>query len=566
MVSSVRAKRATAGARSPAAREPFGVFISYRRADSREASRAIYERLKAIANGVKVFIDIEALEGGDDFGEVLRRTVKQSSVCVAVIGPDWAGAIPPGRRLDSPDDFVRMEVATALRSGLSVIPVLLDRTPMPTADELPVDLRPLVSIHAIRLDFDKFDRDVIALVDKVRDVQGVQGAQAGSRRRVATAIGAVTAGLAITATAAYAVSEPLRDRVHFALATEPCASGFVKTCSGERDQAGATWLRKWPAPLVWSPGSPALTIPAALSSYDFAAHKSFHLAQGQQPNKADVLAHRDLDETSKKILTEGIAQGLPPNEWFPAVGLLSVHDIVDHQPTGQDYLALTYLAGWQRPVFSLAMIQDYYRNDGKQFGFERWRWFNRPKISFPSFLFSEFVVVTNDPHGGLAVQVTKTSAEKGSLLAQVRGAAIRTATAETAVRVGSKGDLLVDAAGKVSVNLLPSIERGLREIGIETNPLESVRLVVNVGVAFQEPTMNSALISIVWLDLSCKQIKELAIKRNLAVVCLRPDLGGDRLGRSEAADAPQHPTSNLRLDAWMNSKVGPDSHSVSQTR
>jgi hypothetical protein len=41
------------------------------------------------------------------------------------------------RRLDDPDDFVRLELEAALARGIRVIPVLVDRAPLPRSDSLP---------------------------------------------------------------------------------------------------------------------------------------------------------------------------------------------------------------------------------------------------------------------------------------------------------------------------------------------------------------------------------------------------------------------------------------------
>jgi hypothetical protein len=66
-------------------------------------------------------------------------------VLLAVIGRKWLSAQDDEgkRRLDNPDDFVRIEIATALRRNIRVIPILLDGATVPKANELPEELKEL---------------------------------------------------------------------------------------------------------------------------------------------------------------------------------------------------------------------------------------------------------------------------------------------------------------------------------------------------------------------------------------------------------------------------------------
>jgi YVTN family beta-propeller protein len=88
-------------------------------------------------------MDIDSLPLGVDFVDQLERSLHQTDVALVLIGPQWLAATDESgaRRLDDPDDFVRLEVAAALRSDARVIPVLVDGAPMPRSDELPEELR-----------------------------------------------------------------------------------------------------------------------------------------------------------------------------------------------------------------------------------------------------------------------------------------------------------------------------------------------------------------------------------------------------------------------------------------
>ena len=140
-----------------------GIFISYRRDDASYPARAIYERLGREFGTQAVFMDIEGLEYGEDFVETLERRLAQCQVMLALIGPKWLAVTDARgrRRLDSSQDFVRIEIRTALgRPGVKVVPVLTDGAEMPEVSELPEDLQPLVRRQALQLRIGSFDADL----------------------------------------------------------------------------------------------------------------------------------------------------------------------------------------------------------------------------------------------------------------------------------------------------------------------------------------------------------------------------------------------------------------------
>ena len=100
------------------------IFISYRRDDSAGYAGRIYDRLAAHFGEDAIFMDVDKIPAGMDFSEVLENEVKSCDVMVVLLGSQWliikdaAGK----RRLDNPQDFVRIEVATALKSQHSRYP------------------------------------------------------------------------------------------------------------------------------------------------------------------------------------------------------------------------------------------------------------------------------------------------------------------------------------------------------------------------------------------------------------------------------------------------------------
>ena len=151
-----------------------GIFISYRRQESTKDARSLYERLRGEFGREGVFIDLEGLDYGVDFVESLGRQLEGCQVLLALIGPHWLTAKDARgrRRIDDENDFVRIEVRTALDRGIRVVPVLIDGAPMPVTEELPADLQRLVRLQALDLDFKRFDQDVGRLVSVISKLLG----------------------------------------------------------------------------------------------------------------------------------------------------------------------------------------------------------------------------------------------------------------------------------------------------------------------------------------------------------------------------------------------------------
>src|SRR4051794_6577119 len=115
-----------------------GGFISYRRHEANWLAAWLHDRLVAQFGEARVFLDIDWIKPGVDFMQVITEAIARSRVLLVIIGPQWLAAEGDGcRRLDRPDDPVRVELETALCSGLRVIPLLLDGASMPPAADLP---------------------------------------------------------------------------------------------------------------------------------------------------------------------------------------------------------------------------------------------------------------------------------------------------------------------------------------------------------------------------------------------------------------------------------------------
>ena len=149
------------------------IFIGYRRDDTADASGRVFDRLYQAFGAGQVFKDVDNLPVGVDFGQHILTILPRCRVFMAMIGPRWIDAADEtgGRRLDSPEDWVRIEIETALATdGLQVVPVLINGAPMPRADQLPESLRELIRLNAaiVRRDPD-FHKDMDKLINALRE-------------------------------------------------------------------------------------------------------------------------------------------------------------------------------------------------------------------------------------------------------------------------------------------------------------------------------------------------------------------------------------------------------------
>ena len=142
------------------------IFISYRRDDAPGSAGRLYDRLADSFPREALFMDVDAMVPGVDFVRELDDAVQDCDVLLAVIGRRWLDATSPSgaRRLDDPEDFVRVEVETALKQRIRVIPVLVDGAQMPAAEELPEPLKPLARRHAVEISHSRFASDADRLV------------------------------------------------------------------------------------------------------------------------------------------------------------------------------------------------------------------------------------------------------------------------------------------------------------------------------------------------------------------------------------------------------------------
>ena len=114
-------------------------------------------------------MDVDTIEAGVDFVDVLQNAVRSCDVLVALIGRSWLNIKDETgkHRLDNPEDFVRVEIAAALSRNIRVIPVLVDGVPMPRSPELPGNLKPLARRNALEVNHQSFNADAYRLIEQL---------------------------------------------------------------------------------------------------------------------------------------------------------------------------------------------------------------------------------------------------------------------------------------------------------------------------------------------------------------------------------------------------------------
>lgn len=148
------------------------IFIGYRRDDTADVAGRIYDAMALRFGQQRIFKDVDNIGPGVDFGNYIKTVLPRCRVALILIGPHWLNSKDERgrRRIDDQNDWVRIEIETALRTpGLLVVPVLVNGASMPRAEDVPESVRPLLRRNAaiIRRDPD-FHDDVERLATALR--------------------------------------------------------------------------------------------------------------------------------------------------------------------------------------------------------------------------------------------------------------------------------------------------------------------------------------------------------------------------------------------------------------
>ena len=210
------------------------IFISYRRDDAAGYARAVYDGLARHFGADRVFMDVDDIDTGLPFADVIARAVGESKVLLVLIGTRWLGEREGEiRRIDAPGDFVAGEVALALAKSMRVIPVLLDGTAMPTEAQLPDRLKPLAARNALELGNTRFAADVDHLVATLREALPSTG------------------GVGLLTPASTPASVPARSRLPIAATAAVCVLAVAAMVGAWQ------WLARSDTPVVSATRAPA---------------------------------------------------------------------------------------------------------------------------------------------------------------------------------------------------------------------------------------------------------------------------------------------------------------------
>src|SRR5690349_1080511 len=218
------------------------IILSYRREDSAGVTGRIFDRLVQEFGTDRVFMDIDSMPAGVDFHDHLQEILADCGALLVVMGKSWRSQRKgqPARIMD-PDDWVRIEVETALERGIPVVPLLIDGASLPTREQLPESLWPLLRRNALPVDS---GRDFHAQLTRlVRDLQ----LQLGSSRPTTEAAPTNTTLQAMTAMPATSVNWAALGR-WILLLVLIVTVGIIAITGMERDSKEKWELKQLPEP------------------------------------------------------------------------------------------------------------------------------------------------------------------------------------------------------------------------------------------------------------------------------------------------------------------------------
>jgi hypothetical protein len=148
------------------------IFINYRRDNTEGVAGRLFDYLASRYSHRELFMDVEDMKPGLDRAKQFDIQVSQCRVLLAVIGPHWLDAYDQASngRLENDKDYVRIELASALKRDIAVIPILVDGAVMPSEESLSDDLKPLARRYALELRHTRFNADAEAILHSLETI------------------------------------------------------------------------------------------------------------------------------------------------------------------------------------------------------------------------------------------------------------------------------------------------------------------------------------------------------------------------------------------------------------
>ncbi|MBR5312977.1 MAG: toll/interleukin-1 receptor domain-containing protein [Clostridia bacterium] len=139
------------------------VFISYRREGGELFARSITEHFLRKYKNIDLFYDVESMKTGDFNRQIYREIQKRD--CVILLLPKNALD-----RCVSPNDWVRLEIAYALRCRKPIIPLEMEGFEWPA--ELPEDINAVRYKQGMRASNDMFEARMEKLAEMIHEAVG----------------------------------------------------------------------------------------------------------------------------------------------------------------------------------------------------------------------------------------------------------------------------------------------------------------------------------------------------------------------------------------------------------
>lgn len=276
------------------------VFLSYRRSDSAGLVGRIRDRLEAAFGPGAAFMDVEDIQGAEEFAPKLFRRIQGAAATLVLIGPGWLNAAHEGRRrLDDPNDYARREIETALASQSAILPVLLDGAPLPASADLPASLSGLLKYNALEVRSGaSFGDDVARLIASLRRIAPdlAEASHSAPKRRsaVPALIGLGAAALGLAGFAWMQMSRPAptpADVVAAAPATEAAAQPLPRVENEAPSPAPETATVPAPSP----PAADPAPTPVAVTAEPAISFSNLRLVSRQTYKDGHVIASLTFD-------------------------------------------------------------------------------------------------------------------------------------------------------------------------------------------------------------------------------------------------------------------------------
>jgi hypothetical protein len=292
------------------------IFISYRRrGEGAGYAGRLADRLIREFGDEQCFRDVDDIESGTDFVEAISNAVGACQVLVVVVAPDWLNATDASgrRRLDNPQDFVRIEIAAALDRNTRVVPVLVGGALMPAPEDLPAAIEGFARRQAHELSDTRWDYDVDQLVTAIERI----GVKRVTKRRqqpsgwvwkvpVATA----AAGIAAWAAIAAALNQDQTRQIEETIATLAAATSAA---SAATIQSADVPMLVDPAArqaVAYQPDPKTANEPAATTSYEPEPNASYDAVAAERPFILDAMRRaNDAERHALHYLDASVLEG-----------------------------------------------------------------------------------------------------------------------------------------------------------------------------------------------------------------------------------------------------------------